>query len=74
MEIEFGTVNKTKAAAGLITATVNTNSPIWVAQSASFIIGKDSNPVTTDGTTVLKQDMIFGSSFSFLRPSQRVVD
>ena len=61
VDIDFGYVNTTKAAAGLVTATVHKDNPNWTAQNASFTIGTSKNPVTTDGKTVFKQDMLFGS-------------
>lgn len=63
IDIEFGTVNSTKTAAGLITATVNKENPKWNAEKVSFAIGQSDVPVT-DGTTVISQEMIFGAYIS----------
>ena len=61
VDIDFGYVNSTKAAAGLVTAMVDKDNPTWAAQGASFMIGEGTDPVTTDGKTILTHDMIFGT-------------
>ena len=61
VDIDFGHVNSTKAAAGLVTAMVDKDKPTWTAQDASFMIGEGTDPVTVDGKTVLSHDMIFGA-------------
>ena len=67
VDIDFGHIDETKSAAGLVTALVDMSNPTWptwTAKDATFTIGQDNHPVFTDGKTVLTQNMLFGSYLS----------